>query len=66
MMGICRAYGCEQTCGKNLEICDNGAEAYFTSRKCDGFKDCSDGSDEWGCELQGRSALYDKCFCQIK
>ena len=29
MMGICRAYGCEQTCGNELEICDNGSEAYF-------------------------------------
>merc|ERR1719361_860294 len=48
-MAICKMYGCAPTCGKDLNICDNGEELYFASRKCDGFNDCSDGSDEYGC-----------------
>ena len=48
-MAICKMYGCAPTCGKQLSFCDNGEELFFSTRKCDGFNDCSDGSDEWGC-----------------
>ena len=48
-MAICKMYGCASTCGKQLSFCDNGEELFFSTRKCDGFNDCSDGSDEWGC-----------------
>lgn len=47
---ICKFYNCPANCGKPVNQCDNGEEIYFASRKCDGFNDCSDGSDERGCE----------------
>ena len=49
-LAICKLYGCPQSCGNAVNVCDNGEQIYFASRKCDGFNDCSDGSDEAGCE----------------
>lgn len=49
MQGICTAYGCDKSCGKEVKTCDNKKEEYFASRACDGFKDCSDGTDEKSC-----------------
>jgi len=56
-MAICKMYGCAPTCGKQLSFCDNGEELFFSTRKCDGFNDCSDGSDEWGCPKKCCSAF---------
>ena len=31
-MAICKMYGCDPTCGNELDFCDNGDELFFASR----------------------------------
>lgn len=45
---ICAAYECSEACGNRWATCNNG-EPLFVHRRCDGWLDCEDESDEEGC-----------------
>ena len=48
---ICDLYGCRANCGHHFWSCATNDEKIFTHRVCDGEADCTDESDETGCNL---------------
>ena len=56
---ICAAYECDEACGNRWGTCENG-EPVFQHRRCDGWVDCEDESDEQGCSGK-HLHLWKKC-----
>ena len=42
-----------KVCHEGSELCLNGVECYYSKWKCDGFCDCTDGSDEFTTAVTG-------------